>query len=475
MKVRFYSFAKRKRSTLQPTGSYVEKDFNLKSGCSMSSPTFECQTFNPAAYNYFYVPDWDRYYFRTDVGFIDGMYNISGKVDPLASFKTPIGTTSCNILYATGSTKNIVDSRIPTMANVLRGHNYQALANITLADSIQSVILGITGKGSFGMYLLKYTTDVPELLDGIDDWLNQVVTSPIEWGKQALHGGSAADNLKSAIALPFLVDASQVSSGVAQPLMLGGYPCKNGSNLDIEGYEITSPIYRSENIIDIPWQSTDWKRVAAYTNVEVYLPLIGMQNLPATDLMNDTQLRILYSINVTSGDIAVEIRGYQTGKKVATASGNCGMNTPYGSTGLDMNKATQAVVSGVGTAVAIGAAIASGGTSAIATGAIGAGLLSTASSTIGALGGTGQGSGGLGGGAVQGLDTVIHCFVTQKVLTDTQVNFNPIMGKPFMGVSTPGAFTGFVQTDGFEFADSKASFNEIETINALMDSGVYYE
>ena len=56
-----------------------------------------------------------------------------------------------------------------------------------------------------------------------------------------------------------------------------------------------------------------------------------------------------------------------------------------------------------------------------------------------------------------------------------QSNFNPIMGKPFMGVSTPGSFSGYVQTDGFKLSSSRAYSTEKDTINQLMDSGIYYE
>ena len=48
------------------------------------------------------------------------------------------------------------------------------------------------------------------------------------------------------------------------------------------------------------------------------------------------------------------------------------------------------------------------------------------------------------------------------------------MGKPFMGVSTPGSFTGYVQTDGFQL-DATAYVVEKDTVNRLMDSGVYME
>ena len=44
-----------------------------------------------------------------------------------------------------------------------------------------------------------------------------------------------------------------------------------------------------------------------------------------------------------------------------------------------------------------------------------------------------------------------------------------------MGVTTIGTFSGFVQTDGFQFASAGALSSEIKAINQLLDTGIYFE
>jgi hypothetical protein len=44
-----------------------------------------------------------------------------------------------------------------------------------------------------------------------------------------------------------------------------------------------------------------------------------------------------------------------------------------------------------------------------------------------------------------------------------------------MGVATIGSFSGFVQTDNFQFASSRAYASEISEINAALNYGIYYE
>lgn len=475
MKVRFYQFAKRNKSTKQPTGTYQELECNLKSGTSVLKPVILLQTLNPTNYNYAYIPAWNRYYFVGDWLSIENMWEVSLTLDPLGTYKTEIGEHACNILYVSGSTKNIVDSRIPVMGEVLRGHEYKAVSGMTITEGTGAVILGITGKGSFGTYLMQDSTEVSELLDGIDNWAS-FITDNWTFTKQLFFGGSASECLRSAIAIPLVFGGPDVSSGNTEQITLGNYPCMDSNDNPIMGYKITKPLLKYSETIDIPWQSTDWKRTANYSTVSLYLPFIGLISVPATEVMNDTSLSVFYCINVTSGDISVEIKGTQTNVKIAVASGNCAMPTAYGSTGINTSKLTNAAITGVGALTAIKAAsIQTAAVSYAAQVAIGAAIGSTALQTIDALGGSGNGSGGLGGGSNQGLDKVMHCFVTQKELTDTQNNFNPIMGKPFMGVSQPKLFTGYIQTDGFQFSSIQATSAEKDTINKLMDSGIYYE
>lgn len=484
MKVRFYQFAKRNKSTKVPdsNASYQELDCTLKDYTSMLKPVFLIQTLNPAAYCYMYVPNWNRYYFITDVTFNDGMYEVAGTIDVLGTYKTEIGATSCNIIYATGSTKNIADTRIPVTANVVKDIATESLGfNYNYANS--RVILGITGRGSCGCYILEDASKIDTLLDWVDSWAT-FITDNWTFTKQLFFGGSAAENLKSALSIPIAFDESR--QGTLEELSLGAYPCCDSNGTPIKGYKITDPILDYGTNISIPWIYNDWRNVSTYTAVVLYIPLVGLISIPASEAKEELNLRIEYKINITSGDIAGMVVGQTSSKVYATFNGNCALPTAYGSTGINTSKATQAAVSGIGTLIAINAA--TGGSGSLLTmlkgaeegallgnTAVGAGLAATAFNALQALGGDSAGSAGLGGGASCALDSNVHCFVVSKELTDTQAHFDPIMGKPFMGVSTPNQFSGYIQTDGFQFQSIQAYSSEKDKINQLMDSGVYFE
>lgn len=480
MKVRFYQFSKRNKSTKLPDNvQYEEKDIVLKDKTSVTKPILLLQTFNAAAYNYFYIVDWNRYYFISDAQFIENMWEVAGTEDYLASHKAAIGLMPANVLYAAGSTKDIVDSRIPVKATVNYGHSTLNLG-FTLSYANMRYILGITGKGSFGCYILENESDMSELLDGIDSW-SSFITDNWTFTKQLFFGGSASECLRSALGIP--ISFSKSSHGTLEALSLGSYPCMDANDNPINGYKITDPILDYGGTITIPWIYNDWRNTSSYTDVCIYLPLIGLLNMPATEVKNEVGLIVDYKVNITSGDIAVEIHGSTTFKKYCTCSGNCAMPVAFGSTGIDTNKLTQAAVTGIGTIAAVSAA--TGGIGSILAGieggallgntVIGASLGATAMQTMQALGGNASGSAGLGGGASCALDSTCYCFVVSKELSDSQANFAPLIGKPYMGVATIGSFTGFVQTDGFQFESAASYSSERDMINRLLDSGIYYE
>lgn len=481
MVARFYSFSKRNKSTKIPSGSYTEKSIFLKDETTVIRPVIIVQTIDAVSFNYVHLVNWNRYYFVTDWMYVKGCWEISLVLDPLATYKTNILSTNCNILYASGSTKYIPDPRIPVRSNLLQtpiaSQNF-TISDMTIIDDGGMVVLGITGKGSFGPYLMNNSNQLPELLDGLDSWMLAIVDQ-MALTQQLLYGGSASECLRSAIRIPIAFGGANVSTKSQEPLYLGNYPCKDNGGIPIYGYEIDKPILIKETDVTIPWpyiDTNDWRRSSAYTNIVIYLPFIGNIQIPATEAHYDTKLHIRYAINVTSGDLVVQVKGYDSGIVFANANSNIAIPTAFGSTGIDTTKATQAVVAGVGAVVAgIASMVATGGLSTPAVLGIGAGLASAAGGTLSALGGNGSGSGGLGGGATPGVDKVGHIYVTSKILSDTPAAFDPIMGKPYYGVSTPGAFTGYVQTDGFQYSDAAASSSEKDMINSLMDSGVYIE
>ncbi len=65
---------------------------SLKQECSIEKPVIKIEsTININDYNYFYIPEFKRYYFRTGFDVIrNNVFRISGRTDVLMSFKDSI-------------------------------------------------------------------------------------------------------------------------------------------------------------------------------------------------------------------------------------------------------------------------------------------------------------------------------------------------------------------------------------------------
>lgn len=147
---KFYTFSKRINSTKQPSGG-SEYSIILKAGSSAINPSIQLdigQSGNPTAYNYCYIAAFNRYYWVSDWYWNNRLWEANLKVDPLASWKSNIGSYTAYVTRAASSYNlRVVD------------HYYPALAkNTHEANSITSpfdksggcYIVGIQGKGSGG-------------------------------------------------------------------------------------------------------------------------------------------------------------------------------------------------------------------------------------------------------------------------------------------------------------------------------------
>lgn len=124
MNVKFYTFAKRPNSTKQPASNseiLTLSDVELKDECSFLNPVLRIKdrvsgtAFVPGNYNYAYISLWLRYYFVNDWKYVNGAWEVTLSVDPLASFKTAIGNTQAYIVRsASHYNGNIIDTFYPT-------------------------------------------------------------------------------------------------------------------------------------------------------------------------------------------------------------------------------------------------------------------------------------------------------------------------------------------------------------------------
>lgn len=467
----FYTFAKRKNSTLQPTGTPSTIDIQLKSGTSLISPTFLLSYSGRPAFNY--VIYEGRNYFINDITSVrNDLWELACTEDFLGTWKSDIGGTTALILYATGGRNDIIDQRIPPEADIITDMDAVVLTGDFTGFTSTSegiAIVSFTGENACGTFLLTYAGNVKDLLINVNVWTGGIAN--VETGfQQLLRCGSAAQNLRSVINLPIVLSTT-ANFGSPVQIYLGSYPCTDSNGQPIEGRRVENPFLEAHATVAIPWKFSDWRRNVPYSKVYLYLPIFGTIALPSNDLINDNSLSVYYSLNMLGGDIAFQVRGSDTGIMVATGSANIAMQTPFGSSNINVGKVASALGIGVSAVASVAAGVVTGGAATLA---LGGGLASSAAGLISAMGGETSGGGGLSGSAVTGLDLGVKCWTVSRDITDSQANLDSVIGKPVMKKASVGTYSGYVQTDGMEVAGNMLD-QEREAINNLCNGGIYYE
>ncbi len=467
----YYTFAKRSKSTAQPTGG-TQIDVNLKDGTSLISPVFLLNYSGRPGFNY--VNFEGRYYFVTDIKSVrNDLWEIYCEEDYLATAKTDIGSTVAMVLYATGGSDNIIDNRIAVNNTTYVDHD----AVIPTGDfsgftsSTEGIcIISVTGEGTCGNYLLN-NANVENLFKGLSLWdLSTIVTDAATGFQQWIRGDSAPNNLRSAIYIPIILSTTNNFDPATQ-LFLGRYPCTDLGGNPITGMRVNNPFLYSHGTVNIPWRYSDWRRNAPYTKVFAYIPLFGVISLPSQDIIMENSLDIVYSLNILGGDLAFQLRGNGSGRVIATGSCNIAMQTPFGASNVSGGKVLGAVGVGLSSVAAVALGAVTGGAATLA---LGSGLATSAAGLIGALGGETAGGGGLSGSASTGLDLGVKITTISRELTDSQTSINPILGKPVFAKHTISTYSGFVQTDGMQVQGNYLD-TERQAINSLCDGGFYYE
>lgn len=457
-----YSFSKRKNSTATPNTAGSDATVTLKHGANIISPVFTMSSASEPVFNYCKFNN--RYYFvKSKTNLRNGMWDIECIEDFLGTWKSDIGSTIAVIQYASGGRSDIIDPRIPSETDVvINGSTVEAPWTLTPLNPL--LFIGVTGKGSNGIYKMASLSDIRSLLDGVDDWAT--LFQDLDCLKQLIFGGAASNNLKSVYGIPLDLTVS----GISENIVLGSYPCKTSGGTPISGERITTWLYRNNKTVSIPWHYSDWRR--SLESIYLYVPCFGLFTLKTSELVNETQLEIYQEVSISNGDTSVQI--FAGGRMVATANSNIAVSIGYANTGVDSGKIVSGVVAGAGAVIGGAAAIVTGGASLTAMGAIGGGLAVAAGSIKAAEEGSAFGNASMGGSAITGAEEYIHCWSVAKQLTDSPANLDAVIGKPVFEKHTISTYSGFVQTDGASISGTMLD-DEREAINQMLDRGIYYE
>lgn len=209
MRIIFYTFSKKPNSTARPSGAGTEFDCQIKAPSSIISPIIQLsKASNPTNFNYAYIPDWNRYYFISDITYGIGLWILSLRVDVLASFKDDILATSQYILRNANSyNTNIMDTLYPTKAsatgNTAIAYAPNSVTNVDSAGVIENYfnvdftdgyfVIGVLGDNNSGItyYQLTYNgfkqlmgsllNYIPSDFQDVSDGIAKAMLDPLQY------------------------------------------------------------------------------------------------------------------------------------------------------------------------------------------------------------------------------------------------------------------------------------------------------
>ena len=484
--VGFTTSSKRENSTKQ-LAMPTTYSCTFKNGCSMLNPTLFLELNSNEFPSYTAFKIGNRYYKVTDIRSArSNLFEIDGKVDVLATYKSNILATTAYVLYDTIPNAELVDNRLPMKTSKSVQTSTQPFPWNYIEGGC--FILSITGaRGSTGIYKLT-ASELQNLIDDVSDIKNNIfvvdypaptppsspsvegfieyLTDSIKWLfdcfkapiSHLLGSGSISENIRECIYLPFNIGTTTPGPS---PTFLGTVPLMDGSE-DPEYPEVfTLNRLNNDTVVDdvdvtIPWQASDYRRRSPYTEVYLYMPYIGMTKLSSENLAGQTSVNVKYTIGLKDGTLICTISS--GGEILGQYSGNIACAAPIGISNLNLPKTAQSVI--VGAQAIASKNIAKAGLAGLQF----ADSLTPNFSCIGGLD-------GIAGIATNQNITCYTVFHDTNVAPNTEI---ATIGAPTMAPKSLASLTGYVQTMDASVEGAMTSDERIE-LNALLDKGIFIE
>lgn len=487
--VQFSNGSKRENSTKRLTMTATH-DCVFKNGCNMLNPTLllELTTNTFPTYTAFKIEN--RYYNVTDIRSVrQNLFEISGEVDVLATYKDNILATKAYVVYDNTPNTEIPDNRLPMKTSVSVD---KSTVEFPWEVTDGKFVLSLTGgHSSTGTYLVS-ASELRDLIDDIQDvtdnifdaaapptapilpaspTLNDIVTyvgqGTIFMGQMILYviqtlflpisqifgTGNLPENIRECKKIPFDIGVAQF---LVDPVYLGTFKTKQSL------YQLSSETVYERVTVSIPWNSStpqgDYRRRSPYTDIYLYIPYIGMIKLSSENLENQTELEITFAVAIRNGDMVCTVFSGDRKQVIGQYAGNIAVEVPIGFSNISMPQVAQSVISGVDSALRQDL----GG---VGLAAVRFGESITPNYTS---------IGGLDGMASTATLQDITCYtVFHDTIAPPNTEINTI-GAPTMKPKSLANCTHYLQTKSAS-VEGAMTADERNKLNRLLDSGIFIE
>ena len=458
--VNFYAFTKEVNSTAQPTGTGTVYACVSNANFDIISPRLPLNigaAANPTGLNYCRVQAWSRYYWVTRWAFEGGLWVAYCSVDPLASWKTEIGSTSAYVLRSAYTSDGSIPDHMyptktaPTVSDVAISKDW---SDSDLDYSDGRFIVGTIGSNGATTYAALTPTEFVQFATAAfsDTFFNQAATGQ-SWMTKAIF--DPMQYLSSVTWFPFDLTGA---SGRAQHVYLGYW------NTGISGL-VTSTTKEYSHTVTLPKHPQRGTRgsfldAAPYSNYILDLRPFGRIELKSDLLAGSASITVSYVVDWISGQAILRVTN-AAGVPIAVQQSQLGVTVQVSQVLRDY---LGGVMGMVGAGVQTGLSLVTGNIPGAITGV---------TSAIGNAVNTAQPdvtTSGLNSG-FSSLEGSWHLIGTFYQLADED---NAHRGRPLCQVKQLSTLPGYqlVTDTDLQIPCTKA---EMDVIRGYLESGYYYE
>ena len=463
MIIEFYNLAKKDNSTLQPNrADATQFSCTIKTPSSIQAPTVELDVGYVPAWNYAYIPDFERYYFITGTSYNRGVWEISLSVDVLASFKTDIGSTSMYVerasaekdgylvdkLYPVTNASTKTTTTVKTQSTFSGGAFIVNVANGNNNTGTSSYVMSNTGFGQFLDSIMVNGNNQTSVWDSVTQSIDISIYDPMRYICSVYWFPDSYSTYASGTAITQLYLGNFIASTTC-------YAVTQSLSTLTRSYSITLPKH--------PQASTrgSYCNMAPFTEYTLNLGPFGAITLDGAAAANASSITVNVYQDVNTGQGRALI---YTGGGIQLANVVCQWGVPlkiFSGSNASLGNILQTGGGFLG--MMLGAATASPGV-----------IIGSATSAISGIESMATGVVSTTGTMGAATDHLMPWTLEAKFYTISDDD-NTNNGRPLCAVRTPSNLTGYMKVQKGLVTSTAANQLELDSINAYMEGGFYYE
>ena len=483
MKITLYKFTKKINSTLRPSNNTpkLELEGNIKQPSSIINPSIQItKAKEPIGYNYAYIPEFNRYYFISDMTYNIGTWLLDLRVDVLASFRADILNSEQYILRSYSDYDgNILDNLYTTKATTSYA---ETTANTIVVDPDMSIsynnyfnddfttgifVIGVISSNATGVTYYGFTYEnfkkfiyilmdyAPNDIDDVSLGIAKSLYDPMQyittcrWYPVDLHTGITP-----------VVRAVRVGSYYLSGSGDNDFTCFRFNNQRKKHLRTSITIPKHTQVSDYPYL-----QLAPYSEYSLIFEPFGTIPLDTTKIYGATALNLDWYIDNATGDAELFISRSDTGAIITTNVSNIGVDIQLAQLTVDYIGQAGGVIGAVSSFLG---GVVTGQVGSAINGAI-SGIGNAISSSIPQL--SSKGAAGSFLSYIVGAPKLLAYFY---ILVDT----NPeLYGRPLCQNETLSSLRGYClcSNANLTFSDNLPIEYEASEIVSLLNSGIFIE